>query len=235
MIDKNVYGGIEMTENEKCKLYLISPPKFEIDEMAHNLKEAFKGGPVPVFQLRMKNLDAASKQYISPANEEEVREAIEILLPICRENNCAFILNDNPKLAAEMGCDGVHLGVEDISVKEARKIVGKNFVIGASCYASKDRAFQAGEEGADYVAFGAFYDTQTKTPRGRPTPELLEFWSKYTNIPCVAIGGIKVENAAPIIKAGADFIAVVTGVWDYKKGIAQAVKDFNELFGKLKG
>ena len=219
-----------MSNDQKCKLYLISPPKFVLDEMAANLKEAFKGGEVAVFQLRMKTLNTETQQYTNPANENDVRQAINILLPICRENNCAFILNDNPKLAAELGCDGVHLGDEDISVKEARQLVGKNFVIGASCYASKDRAFEACEQGADYVAFGAFYDTKTKTPKGRPTTELLEFWTKFTTIPCVAIGGIKTDNAEPIVKAGADFIAVVTGVWDHEKGIAQAVKDFNALF-----
>jgi thiamine-phosphate pyrophosphorylase len=215
---------------DKCQLYLISPPKFDIDDMAHDLKEAFKGGPVPVFQLRMKNPDPLTHQYILPQEDEEVIRAAQILQPICKENNCAFILNDNVKLAAELGCDGVHLGLDDMSVKEARKLLGKNFIIGASCYASKDRAFQAGEEGADYVAFGAFYDTQTKTPRGRPTTELLEFWSKYTNLPCVAIGGIKTDNAAPIIKAGTNFIAVVTGVWDHEDGVTKAVKAFNTLF-----
>ena len=217
---------------DKCKLYLISPPKFDLEEMAHNLKEAFKGGSVPAFQLRMKSKDSKTSQYIAPPDANEVREAIEVLLPICRENNCAFILNDNPKLAIEMGCDGVHVGVEDVSVKEARKIVGKNLIVGASCYDSKDRAFSAGEQGANYVAFGAFYDTQTKTPRGRPTKELLEFWSQYANIPAVAIGGIKVDNCEPLVKAGADFIAVVTGVWDYKDGISKAVKDFNKIFDK---
>ena len=218
-----------MTE-DKCKLYLISPPNFNLDDMAHNLKEAFKGGPITVFQLRMKKQDPITQQYILPADEDDIRKATKVLLPICRENNCAFILNDNPKLASELGCDGVHLGEEDISVKEARNIVGKNFIIGASCYASKDRAFEAGEQGADYVAFGAFYDTQTKTPKGRPTTEFLEFWATYTTLPCVAIGGIKIDNAKPIIDAGADFIAVVTGVWDYKEGPAKAVKLFNELF-----
>lgn len=220
-----------MTEH-KCKLYLISPPVFELDEMAQNLKEAFKGGTISAFQLRMKKKDALSGQYIVAPDEDEVREAIKLLMPICREHDCVFILNDNPYLAAEMGCDGVHLGEDDMSVQEARKIVGKNVVIGASCYGSKDKAFIAAEQGADYVAFGAFYDTQTKTPKGRPTPDLIEFWHQYTDVPCVAIGGIKVDNAAPIIKASPDFIAVVTGVWDYPDGITQAVKDFNEVIDK---
>ncbi len=211
-----------------CKLYLISPPRFELNDFASELKKAFKGGEVPVFQLRMKSLDEKSGHYIAPENEDNIREAVKVLLPICRENNCAFILNDNLKLAKELGCDGVHLGEDDISVKEARKAAGKNFIIGASCYGSKDKAFEAAENGADYVAFGAFYDTQTKTPKGRPEADILTFWSTFTEIPCVAIGGIKVDNCEPLIKAGADFIAVVTGVWDYAAGVQKAVENFNQ-------
>jgi len=219
-------------QDDKCKLYLISPPQFTLDEMKADLKEAFRGGDVPVFQLRMKSKDVMTGQFISPPKPDEVREAISALMPICRENNCVFILNDDVKLALEMGCDGVHIGADDMSVKDARKLMGNNMVIGASCYDSKDRAFTAGEQSANYVAFGAFYDTATKTPRGRPEPNLLEFWSKFTNIPAVAIGGIKVDNCLPLVNAGADFIAVVTGVWNYEKGILQAVKDFNDIFSR---
>lgn len=215
---------------EKCKLYLISPPSFDLEEFSHELREAFKGGKIASFQLRMKKKCPKTEQYILPEDESEIAKAIEVLMPICRDHDCVFILNDNPKLAAKMGCDGVHLGDEDMSVKEARKILGNNFVIGASCYDSKDRAYAACEQGANYVAFGAFYDTKTKTPKGRPTPDLLEFWHKFTTIPCVAIGGIKVENCQALIDAGADFIAVVTGVWDYPKGAAAAVKEFNKCF-----
>ncbi len=211
------------------KLYLISPPNFELEEMKKNLSLAFEGGQIAVFQLRMKSL-SEDGSYNSKPDEKQVREAVKALMPICHKNNCVFILNDNPKLASELNCDGVHIGEDDGSVKEAKKIMGNGKYVGVSCYASLDRAYKAGEEGADYIAFGAFYETQTKKPKGKPTLELLDFWQKYTNIPCVAIGGIKVENAEPIIKAGADFIAVVTGVWDYKKGIKQAISDFNRLF-----
>ncbi len=214
--------------NQSCGLYLISPPSFNLDDMVQNLKEAFRAGPIPAFQLRMKTLDAATNQMIALADRNDVRDAIEALMPICRENNCAFILNDDVNLALELGCDGVHLGEDDMSVKEARKLLGKNFVIGASCYGSRDKAFEAGEQGADYVAFGVFYDTTTKTPKGRPSPDLLTFWREYANIPCVAIGGIKVDNCAPIIRAGADLIAVVTGVWNHPEGIATAIKQFNK-------
>ncbi|MDX1949564.1 MAG: thiamine phosphate synthase [Rickettsiales bacterium] len=211
------------------KLYLISPPNFELEEMKLKLEEAFKGGEISVFQLRMKSL-SPDGTYNSKPEEKLVRKAVAELLPICHKNKCVFILNDNPKLASELNCDGVHIGEDDGNAKEAKKIMGEGKYVGVSCYASLDRAYKAGEEGADYVAFGAFYETQTKKPKGRPTLELLDFWQKYTNIPSVAIGGIKVENAEPIIKAGADFIAVVTGVWDYKKGVKQAIADFNKLF-----
>lgn len=214
-------------EENKCQLYLISPPYFELEEFKIQLEEALSASHIPVFQLRMKE-KAEDGTYTALPDEQKVREAFEILKPICEKYQTMFILNDNPKLAKELGVDGVHVGSEDLSVAEARKIVGENFIVGASCYASKDRAFTAAEEGADYVAFGAFYETQTKKPKGRPTLDLLEFWSTYTTMPCVAIGGIKTHNAKPLAKAGADFIAVVTGIWDYEKGIKQAVLDFVE-------
>lgn len=216
-------------DQQKCKLYLISPPTFEFEKFKEDLKEAFSGGEVAVFQLRMKSL-AEDGTYTVPEDKEKIKRAALELIPICHENKCVFILNDDPELAMEVGADGVHLGDEDMSVAEARKILGEDKYIGASCYGSKDRAYTAAEQGADYVAFGAFYDTETKQPKGRPTPEFLEFWSTYTTLPSVAIGGIKVHNAKPIIDAGADFIAVVTGVWNYEKGVKQAVIDFNQLF-----
>ena len=214
---------------DKCKLYLISPPHFELDEFKLQLTEAFSGGEISVFQLRMKSKDD-SGYYVDPPNWNDVENIALELMPICHANNCVFIINDNAQLAAKINADGVHVGSDDLSVAEAREIMGEGKYIGVSCYGSKDLAYKAAEHGADYVAFGAFYDTQTKKPKGRPEPELLEFWSTYTNMPCVAIGGIKTNNAKPLIDAGADFISVVTGVWDYEKGVRQAVLDFNKLF-----
>lgn len=215
--------------SDKCKLYLISPPYFELEQFKESLIEAFSGGEISVFQLRMKS-KSEDGYFTSEPDWEEVEKVARELMPICHDNNCVFILNDNPELAKKIGADGVHIGSEDVSVKSAREIMGEGKYIGASCYGSKDLAYNAAEQGADYVAFGAFYDTQTKKPKGRPQPELLEFWSRYTTMPCVAIGGIKVNNAEPIISAGADFIAVVTGVWNYDQGVKQAVSDFNKLF-----
>lgn len=217
-----------MSDDYKCKLYLISPPTFDLEDFKSNLKEAFSGGEVAVFQLRMKTR-AEDGTFTAPPNWDEVERVAKEIMPICHQNKCAFILNDNPTLAAKIDADGVHVGSEDLSVREAREIMGEGKYVGASCYCSKDLAYKAAEQGADYVAFGAFYDTKTKKPKGRPTPDLLKFWSTYTTLPSVAIGGIKTHNAKPIIDAGADFIAVVTGIWDYDKGIRNAVSDFNQL------
>ena len=119
-----------------------------------------------------------------------------------------FIINDRAELVNEVGSDGVHVGSDDIFVARAREIVGEDKVVGASCYGDVDLAIEAGSDGADYVAFGQFYETATKPPKGRPKPEILEFWSRNSIVPSVAIGGITPQNAEPLIKAGADFIAV---------------------------
>jgi thiamine-phosphate pyrophosphorylase len=214
------------------QLYLITPPHFELEKFIPQLTSALEDGGVNVLQLRMKSL-AADGTYTAEPNWAEVKMAAAEIMPICKKFGVAFILNDNPQLAVELGADGVHVGSEDISVEDAREIVGDDMFVGASCYASKDLAFEAGEQGADYVAFGAFYETQTKKPKGRPTPDLIEFWQEYTTIPCVAIGGITPENAEPIVKAGADFIAVVTGVWNHPKGAKTAVAEFNKVFEKF--
>lgn len=213
---------MEKNNKERCRLYLITPEKFELAKLLKDFREAVTGGDIAVLQLRMKNVP-----------DEDILAAGKALLPICRENNIVFIVNDRPDLAVKIGADGVHLGEEkDGTIEEACGIIGPEMIIGYSCYDSKDRAFQAGEDSADYVAFGAFYPTKTKEPKGRPTLELLEFWSEYTTVPCVAIGGIKPDNLAPLVKAGADFIAVVSGVWQHEKGPAAAVKEYNQAIDK---
>lgn len=169
-----------------------------------------------MFQLRMKN-----------TSDEKIIEACKVLIPICHVHGAQFILNDRADLVNQVGADGVHIGIEDTTVKNARDLIGKNKVIGVSCYAQGDRAIDAAEEGADYVAFGAFYETQTKIPRGRPKPEILKWWTTNSVIPCVAIGGIKDHNCAPLVASGADFIAVVTAVWNHPEGPAEAVRKLN--------
>ena len=200
-----------------CRLYLITPSEFELQAFADQLKQAFSGGDIACLQLRMKT-----------ASDGEILKAAKVLMPICHENGATFIINDKAHLVAETNADGLHIGMDDISVIEARRIIGEDKVIGVSCYGDSDRAMEVGEQGADYVAFGQFYETKTKPPRGRPKPEILNWWSSLSVLPCVAIGGIKPDNCAPLVKAGADFIAVVTGVWEHPGGAKETVKEYNE-------
>ncbi len=138
-------------------------------------------------------------------------------------------MNDRPDLAAELGCDGVHVGQDDTPYDEARRILGDNRIVGVTCHDSRHLAMEAADAGADYVALGAFYPTETKTPKSRARPDLLEWWSGIMEVPCVAIGGITVENAAPLVSAGADFLAVSAGVWAHPDGPAAAVRAFNAV------
>lgn len=202
-----------------ARLYLITPPKFETRVFAEALKRALGAGDVASLQLRLKDV-----------SDDEIRHAAEALIPITRAADVAFILNDRPDLAAELGADGVHVGQSDASYAQARAIVGKDSAVGVTCHDSRHFAMEAAEAGADYVAFGAFYPTQTKDTTTQAGIELLQWWSELMVVPCVAIGGITVENAKPLIAAGADFIAVSSGVWNYAKGPAAAVQAFNALF-----
>ncbi|MCW9035610.1 MAG: thiamine phosphate synthase [Rhodospirillales bacterium] len=199
-----------------CQLYLITPPKFELVSFADKLAEAIDAGNVACVQLRLKE-----------ASDSEIMEACDVLRPIVQEREVAFILNDNPRLAAKMGCDGVHIGQEDGSYEKARDIVGDDAIVGVTCHNSRDLAFEAGELGADYVAFGAFFPTQTKEAKHQAELETLKAWNMMTTVPSVAIGGITVENCTPLVEAGADFLAVVAGVWDYPEGPGEAVRAFD--------
>jgi len=200
----------------RCRLYLITPPALDPDAFADTLARALDAGDVGALQLRLKGVD-----------DDQVRRAVEALLPVAEERDVTFILNDRPDLAAETGCDGVHIGQADASYDEARAAVGPDAVVGVTCHDSRHLAIVAGENGADYVAFGAFFPTGTKQPKANADVDILEWWSSLMVIPCVAIGGITVANCAPLVKAGADFLAVISGVWDYPKGPAAAVTDFN--------
>lgn len=205
-----------------CQLYLVSPLDCSGD-FADRLEGALAAGPVAAFQLRMKECP-----------EEDVIAAAARLMPVCAAHGCAFILNDSAALARRIGADGVHLGRADGSIAEARRLLGPAGQIGATCHDSRHYAMEAGEAGADYVAFGAFYPTDTKQTRHRPDPEILAWWSRLFEIPCVAIGGITVGNAAPLIEAGADFLAVSSGVWSHPGGEAAAVREFAELLDRGK-
>lgn len=202
-----------------CRLYLITPPKLEAKSFAETLKRALGAGDVASLQLRLKDVP-----------DDEIRRAVEVLMPIAQRADVAFILNDRPDLAQQMRCDGVHIGQEDASYAEARLIVGKDAVVGVTCHDSRHLAIEAAEAGADYVAFGAFFPTTTKEPKARAEIEIVQWWAEMMVVPQVAIGGITVDNARPLIEAGADFLAVSSGVWDHKNGPAAAVQAFNALF-----
>ena len=198
-----------------CQLYLITPPALEPAAFAETLKAALDAGRVACLQLRLKD-----------APDDAVRRAAEILMPVCHRHDIAFLVNDRPDLAREIDADGVHVGQEDAAYAEARALVGEEATVGVTCHNSLHLAMEAAEAGADYVAFGAFFPTRTKDPKSRATLETLEGWSAATVVPCVAIGGITVENCRPLVRAGADFLAVVGGVWNHPEGPAAAVRAF---------
>ncbi|APZ97912.1 thiamine-phosphate diphosphorylase [Sphingopyxis sp. QXT-31] len=208
-----------MTQDNRvpCQLYLISPLDVGGDFPAR-LEEALSAAPVAAFQFRVKGLD-----------QHEAARLAEPLQAICAAHDTAFIVNDDVALAKRLGADGVHLGQGDGDPKEARRILGADAQIGVTCHASRHLAMEAGEAGADYVAFGAFFPTTTKTVEHHADPEILTWWQGMFELPCVAIGGITVDNAAGLVEAGADFLAVSGGVWAYPEGPAAAVMRFEKL------
>ena len=202
-----------------CRLYLISPPRIAAKDFSEVLKRALGAGGVASFQLRLKH-----------ASDDEIRRATDLLKPIVQASDAAFILNDRPDLAAELGCDGVHIGQEDGGYAQARAVVGPDAIIGVTCHDSRHLAMEAGEQGADYVAFGAFFPTTTKDAKTQADIEIIRWWAELMVIPCVAIGGITIQNAPALVEAGADFLAVSAGVWEHPDGADEAVKAFNTLF-----
>ena len=197
---------------QDCQLYLISPLDVS-GEFPKRLARALDAAPVAAFQFRVKGMDDhAAARLAAPLQE------------ICAARDVTFIVNDSVSLAKRLGADGVHLGQSDGSVAEARDELGRDAQIGVTCHASRHLGIDAGESGADYVAFGAFYPSITKTTEHRAELELLEWWQEIMEIPCVAIGGITPANCTPLVKAGADFLAVSAAVWNGDE--AQAVRDF---------
>lgn len=208
-----------MPAEEPCRLYLITPPKLDPAPFAETLKAALDGGDVACLQLRLKG-----------AADDEIKRATDILMPIAQSAGVAFLLNDRPDLAARLGCDGVHVGQEDAPYADARAALGPDRIVGVTCHGSRHLAMDAGEAGADYVAFGAFFPSPTKPDAPLAELDLIRWWADVMVVPCVAIGGITVENAGPLVAAGADFLAVSAGVWDFKDGPGAAVAAFNALF-----
>jgi thiamine-phosphate pyrophosphorylase len=200
-----------------CRLYLITPPR--LDDLAafgRELAHALDAGDVGALQIRQKDVP-----------DEVIAAAVDALSPIAQARSVAVILNDRPDLAARLGCDGVHIGQDDAPYAEARRLMGRDRIVGVTCHDSRHLAMEAAEAGADYVAFGAFFDTSTKDPKTRAPLEVLTIWQETMQTPCVAIGGITVETARQVAKAGADFVAVSAGVWSHGEGPAAAVRALN--------
>lgn len=200
-----------------CQLYLISPEDVS-GSFAARLERALGAGPVAAFQFRLKGVD-----------DHEAAGLAAPLQEICAAHECAFIVNDNIALAKRLKADGVHLGQEDGHPREAREELGREAQIGVTCHASRHLAMEAGEAGADYVAFGSFYPSSTKASDHRPDLETLTWWQQIFEIPCVAIGGITPDNCKPLVVAGADFLAVSAAVWDGDE--VEAVKAFHAAIG----
>lgn len=199
-----------------CQLYLISPLDVS-GGFVDRLARALDAGPVAAFQFRVKDVD----QHAAAALAEPLQR-------ICGDRDVAFLINDSISLAKRLGAGGVHLGQGDGDPREARSVLGPTAQIGVTCHDSRHLAMEAGEAGADYVAFGAFYPTTTKEVRHHPDPAILSWWTTVFEIPCVAIGGITPANARPLVEAGADFLAVSSAVWGGDE--VEAVKAFNQLF-----
>jgi thiamine-phosphate pyrophosphorylase len=202
-----------------CRLYLITPPILPTN-FPDLLAAALDAGDVAAVQLRLKDVPDAALQ-----------KTIDELRPIVQSRGVAFLLNDRPDLAVKLGCDGAHVGQTDMKTPAARKIL-KDLTLGVTCHGSRHLACEAGEAGADYVAFGAFYPTTTKEPPEMADIETLNWWAKMMEIPCVAIGGITPANCAPLVKAGADFLAVVGAVWSHPHGPAAGVQEMLVAIGK---
>jgi len=222
-LDPGFGSRFEREPRPRCQLYVISPPRFD-PGFPERLKAALDGGPIAAFQLRLKEVE-----------DFEVLRAGEVLKPILAAYDVALIVNDRADLAKGLGADGVHLGQTDGSVAEARRLLGREAQIGVTCHDSRHLAMEAGEAGADYVAFGAFFPTKTKETRHRPDPSLLGWWTTLFATPCVAIGGITPENAGTLVEAGADFLAVSGSVWGHPAGPREAVAAFNRLLDPQRG
>ena len=205
-----------------CRLYLITPPAIDdLAAFARVLDSALAAGDVAALQIRLK-----------PADDAAILAAVEALAPVARAHGVAVLLNDRPDLARRAGCDGVHIGQSDGSLAEARRVMGPDAMIGVTCHDSRDLAMDAAEAGADYVAFGAFFPTGTKQTTHRPEPDILTIWQETVEVPCVAIGGITPANAGDLARAGADFVAVSSAVWDHPEGPAAAVRAFNQVLAE---
>jgi thiamine-phosphate pyrophosphorylase len=214
-LDPGFADLFEAAPRPECQLYLISPLEVGGD-FPKRLEEALGGGPVAAFQFRVKGID-----------QHRAAKLAEPLQAICAAREVAFIVNDDMALARRLGADGVHLGQSDGDPREARALLGPSAQIGVTCHASRHLAMEAGEAGADYVAFGAFFPTATKETVHRPDPSILSWWSRLFEMPCVAIGGITPDNGRVLVEAGADFLAVCNYIWSHEGGPGAGVAGFS--------
>lgn len=211
-----------------CRLYLITPPRIDdLDVFAATLAQALAAGDVAAVQLRLKADDGGAPDPVA------VDATARRLFPEIQDAGAAAILNDDPEAAARLGADGVHTGQADAPYAAARAAVGPKATVGVTCHASRELAMRAADAGADYVAFGAFFATTTKSPKTTASLDLLEWWSEIFEVPCVAIGGITPDNCAPLVKAGADFLAVSAGVWAHPKGAAAGVAAMHDAIARV--
>ena len=206
----------EFEDDTDCKLYLITPPKIDLRAFQADLTSALDAGSVAVGHTRLKDV-----------SDDAILGACEILMPIAHSYDVPFLVNDRPDLARRAGADGVHIGQDDASYEESRDLLGDNAIVGVTCHNSRHLAMVAGEKDADYVAFGAMFPTRTKDPKTFATLELIEWWRDVTTVQCVAIGGLTPENCDVVVQAGADFLAVSSGIWDHETGPADAVRAFD--------
>jgi thiamine-phosphate pyrophosphorylase len=205
-----------VAEPSGARLYLVTPPSVDLARFPDLLSQALDVGEVAAVQLRLKDAD-----------DDTWRRAIDALRPVAQAREVAFLLNDRADLVGASGCDGAHVGQEDMPARQARALLGSDLMLGVTCHASRDLAMQAGEDGADYVAFGAFYPTGSKQVTHHADPEILRWWSDLMEVPCCAIGGITAANCAPLVQAGADFLAVIGAVWGHADGPAAGVRAMN--------
>jgi thiamine-phosphate pyrophosphorylase len=203
-----------------ARLYLITPPSIgDLHAFTKQLEAVIEAGDVACLQLRLKDV-----------SDGEILAAAQAIFPVAQAMGVACLINDRPDLARETGADGVHIGQSDGSVSQARKAIGKEAILGVTCHDSRHLAMEAAEAGADYVAFGAFFDTATKSAPTRANLDILTWWQEIMEIPCVAIGGITPDNGADLVRAGADFLAVSAGIWAWPGGAAAASAAFKEMF-----
>ena len=218
----------EEPTRERPRLYLITPPQIsDVAAFVDQYQAAIEGGDIASLQVRLKTGD-----QIDTAATRAVAQAVR---PLCDKNDIALFINDSPQLCRALEADGVHLGANDMDIAAARELVGPDVIIGATCKNSRHTAMEAGEQGADYVAFGAFYPSQTKDNTSPADVSVLTWCQMFLTLPCVAIGGITIQNAAPLVAAGADFLAVSSGVWSHKDGPAASVAMFSRAIDEAMG